>query len=250
MAEERLQKILARAGFGSRRSAEELIIAGRVRVNGKEAELGSKADAAVDQIAVDGRRINLPEEFVYIAVYKPRGVLSTTANDEQRQKVGQLMPGGEHLHMVGRLDLHSEGLMLLTNDGELTQRLSHPSYEQEKEYRVLVARRPDNEQLGAWRRGVVMDDGKRTRPADVRVISTQGKGAWLKVVMHEGRKRQIREIAQQIGLPVVKLIRQRIASLTVGRLQPGEWRHLSADEVKALKEGTAPQPPRLPKAKR
>lgn len=248
MAEERLQKILARAGFGSRRASEGLISAGRVSVNGQVAQLGSKADPARDAIRVDGRRVSIAQDFVYIALYKPRGVLSTTSGPDQRRKVTDLVPGSEHLHLVGRLDLESEGLILLTNDGELTQRLSHPRYEQEKEYRVLVARRPDQEQLATWRRGVVLPDGARSRPADVRIEKLQGKGTWLRVVMHEGRKRQIREIAGLLGLPVVKLVRVRIASLHLGSLKSGEWRNLDAKEVQALK-GTTPTAGNQPRKK-
>lgn len=232
---ERLQKILARAGYGSRRAAEALIRAGRVMVNGQVAQLGSKADPEKDFIKVDGTRLQPALGLQYIAIYKPRGVLSTTGGPEPRQKVVDLVPGGRKLHLVGRLDKDSEGLMLLTNDGELTQRLSHPRFEQEKEYRVLVARRPDQKQLEGWRKGVVLPDGTRTRPAEVRVDNSQGEGAWLRVIMHEGHKRQIREVARTLGLPVVKLIRVRIASLHLGNLKPGEWRHLSAEEVRALK---------------
>ncbi|MCW5873491.1 MAG: pseudouridine synthase [Anaerolineales bacterium] len=252
MAEERLQKILARAGYGSRRAAEEMIEAGRVTVNGQVAQLGDKADAAQDAIKVDNSRIAAAAAPVYYAVYKPRGVLSTTGGPEPRQKVVDLIPGGGQLHLVGRLDKESEGLMLLTNDGELTQRVSHPRYEQEKEYRVLVARQPDAEQLATWRRGVVLEDGTRTRPAEVRIEHTHGKGAWLRVIMHEGHKRQIREITKQLGMPVVKLIRVRIANLYVGNLKPGEWRLLNENEVRDLMAGETPasRKPRPAAAKR
>lgn len=238
MAEERLQKILARAGYASRRGAEELIIHGRVSVNGQRAELGGKADAGRDDIRVDGERVTVLRQFVYYAVYKPRGVLSTTAGPDPRQKVTDLVPGGEYLHLVGRLDKDSEGLILLTNDGELTQHLTHPRYEREKEYRVLVARQPDHQQLATWRRGVVLPDGERSEPADVRADGTKGKGAWLRVVMHEGKKREIREIARLLGLPVVSLIRVRIASLKIGGLKAGQWRKLTNEEVDALKSRT------------
>ncbi|MEX2162390.1 MAG: pseudouridine synthase [Anaerolineales bacterium] len=242
MAEERLQKILARAGFGSRRSAEELITAGRVFVNGRRAELGSKAEAQSDAILVDGHRLKLPQEFVYYAVYKPRNVLSTTAGPDPRPKVTDLVPGGQQLHLVGRLDLESEGLMLLTNDGELTQRLTHPRYEAEKEYRVLVARHPEPKELDAWRRGVVLPDGTRSARCEVRIDRAQGKGIWLRVIMHEGRKREIREIARTLGMPVAKLIRVRIAGLNVGAMKPGQARQLTAEEVQLLKA-----PPAKPK---
>ncbi|HRN50413.1 MAG TPA: pseudouridine synthase [Anaerolineales bacterium] len=240
MAEERLQKILARAGYGSRRTAEEMIEAGRVTVNGATAHIGDKADASRDAIKVDGSRISAAARPVYYAVYKPRGVLSTTGGPEPRQKVVDLIPGGEQLHLVGRLDKESEGLMILTNDGELTQRVSHPRFEQEKEYRVLVARQPDAEQLATWRRGVVLEDGTRTRPAEVRIEHNYGKGAWLRVIMHEGHKRQIREIAGQLGLPVVKLIRVRIGNLYLGSLKTGEWRALNENEVRDLMAGEKP----------
>jgi len=239
MAAERLQKILARAGYGSRRSAEELITAGRVMVNGKRAELGSKADPQADKILVDGHRIKLPDEFVYYAVYKPRGVLSTTSGPDPRPKVTDLVPSGQQLHLVGRLDLESEGLMLLTDDGALTQHISHPRYEQEKEYRVLVARKPDQEQLAAWRRGVVLADGTRSAAASVHIVGAKGKGAWLKVIMHEGKKREIREITRVLALPVVQLIRVRIASLLLGAMKPGQARQLTPAEVSALKDSKA-----------
>lgn len=235
MASERLQKLLARAGYGSRRSSEELITEGRVMVNGKRAELGSKADPQKDAILVDGQRLSVPQQFVYYAVYKPRNVLSTTAGPDPRPKVVDLVPGGKRLHMVGRLDLESEGLMLLTDDGELTQHLTHPRYEKEKEYRVLVARQPDQEQLATWRRGVVLADGARTAPAEVSVVSRKGKGAWLQVVMREGRKREIREVARTLGLPVVQLLRVRIAGLKVGGMKPGDWRLLTEAEIAELK---------------
>ena len=144
------------------------------------------------------------------------------------QKSGQLYP-------VGRLDWDSEGLVLMTNDGDLANHLTHPRYGHTKEYRVLIARRPDNEQLETWRRGIVLEDGHKAAPAQVRVESTAGKGAWLRVIMGEGRKRQIRETAAALGLPVVRIIRIRISSLSLGGLKPGEWRRLEPDEIGRLK---------------
>lgn len=234
MPEERLQKILARAGYGSRRASEQLIAAGRVTLNGKVAHLGSKADESLDHIQVDGQRLKSAHQKVYIAAYKPRGMLSTTGGPDRRPKLTDLVPESAHLHIVGRLDLVSEGLVLLTNDGQLTNRLTHPRYGHEKEYRVLLARQPDEKQLAAWRRGVVLSDAYRTQPAGVHLLGPHGKGAWLRVVMKEGRKRQIRETAEQLGLPVVKLIRVRISSLKLGKMQPGEWRHLDPTEVQSL----------------
>jgi len=235
--EERIQKIMARAGLGSRRACEELIAAGRVRVNGKVASLGTKADAAQDKIEVDGRPLSGSEALVYIALYKPRGVLSAASSPDSRQTVRDLVPESGRLYPVGRLDFDSEGLILLTNDGELANQLTHPRYGHEKEYRVLVARHPDEEQMATWRRGVVLEDGYRTQPVQVRVEGLAGKGAWLRVIMREGRKRQIREVGTRLGLPVVKIIRIRIGSLKVGSLKPREWRHLTPQEVKDLKGG-------------
>ncbi len=237
--EERLQKILARAGYGSRRANEELIEAGRVRVNGKVAELGMKADASRDSITVDGRPVGkeMPQ-FVYIALHKPRGVLSDEDPNEPnpRPTVRGLVDVPGHLFAVGRLDLDSEGLILLTNDGELANRLTHPRYEHEKEYRVQLAVRPDEEQLATWRRGVVMEDGYRTAPAQVTLTGFAGKGSWLTVILKEGRKRQIREVGKRLGLPVFRIIRMRIGSLELGNLKPREWRHLTPAEVASLKK--------------
>jgi 23S rRNA pseudouridine2605 synthase len=234
--EQRLQKVLAQAGYGSRRSCEEIIAAGRVRLNEKTARLGDKADPAKDRITVDGRPIKQPEAYVYIALHKPRGVLSTVSSTDPRPTVLDLVDVREHIYPVGRLDVDSEGLCLLTNDGELTNRLTHPRYGHEKEYRVLVARHPDQKQLNSWRRGVVLEDGYRTKPVEVEQESFFGKGAWLRVVMREGRKRQIRETGRTIGLPVAKIIRVRIGSLGLGNLKPRQWRHLDQKEVEALKQ--------------
>lgn len=236
--EERLQKILAQAGFGSRRSCEDLITAKRVRVNGKIAELGSKADAENDTITLDGHSIPKIAAPVYIALHKPREVLSDTDAMDPRKTVFDIVNYKGHLFAVGRLDYDSEGLILLTNDGQLANRLTHPRFGHEKEYRVLLVSRPDEEQILVWRRGVVLADGYKTRPAKVFLESLAGKGAWLRVVMSEGRKRQIREMGSRIGLPVTRIVRVRIGPLLLGDLKPGEFRHLTADEVRQLKEST------------
>ena len=247
--EERLQKILARAGYGSRRGCEDLIAKGRVTVNGQIATLGMKADPSKDQITVNDKPINTPEAIKYIAVHKPRNVISAASPQDDRKTVRELVDEPGHLYPVGRLDVDSEGLVLLTNDGELTNRLTHPRYGHEKEYKVLVSRRPDERQLTAWRNGVVLDDGYRTRPVKVRFVRTHGKGAWLQVILTEGRKRQIREMGRLTGLPVVQIIRVRIGALLLGRLKPRQWRHLTPEEVQALKTG-APPPDKKPKKKR
>jgi 23S rRNA pseudouridine2605 synthase len=235
MTKERLQKILARAGYGSRRGCEEIIVAKRVVVNGRVAELGSQADPEVDRITVDGRLVQAAPPLTYIAIYKPRGVISAVTSPDPRPTVRDLVEVPGQLYPVGRLDVDSEGLLLLTNDGELANQLTHPRYGHEKEYRVLVARQPDEEQLNTWRRGVVLSDGYKTAPAKVFFESTSGKGAWLRVILTEGRKRQIRETGSLLGLPVVKIIRVRIGELRLGSLKPRQWRYLTEDEISALK---------------
>jgi 23S rRNA pseudouridine2605 synthase len=236
--EERLQKILARAGHGSRRSCEQYIHAGRVRVNGQVAKIGQKADPVIDKITLDGKPIAANVEYVYIALHKPRKVLSTVAPEpgDNRKTVRDLVDVPDRVYPVGRLDFDSEGLILMTNDGDLANKLTHPRYGHEKEYKVLLARRPDDKQLRAWSRGVVLEDGHRTAPAQVRFSSTAGKGAWVQVIMGEGRKRQIREIGFLLGLPVVRILRTRIGTLRLGKLKPRQWRYLTKAEIDELRK--------------
>jgi 23S rRNA pseudouridine2605 synthase len=248
--QERLQKLLAQAGYGSRRACEEFIIEGRVSVNGKIAILGQKADLAIDTVSVDGKALAKREALAYIALYKPRNVLSAAEGQDDRKTVRDLIPVSGHLYPVGRLDYDSEGLILMTNDGELTNKLTHPRYGHEKEYRVLVARRPDTEQLDAWRRGVVLEDGDKTQPAHVHFISTSGKGAWIRVVMGEGKKRQIREVGKLLGLPVVRIVRVRIGTLRLGDLKPRQWRYLTPEEVSELQGKNVPTMKPISRAKR
>jgi len=238
MPKERLQKVLARAGLGSRRACEGLIREGRVQVNGRVAQLGEKVDPERAQIIVDGKPLPPPEQKVYIKLYKPRGVISAVRNPhERRRTVTDLVPLRERLYPVGRLDADSEGLILLTNDGELAYKLTHPRFGHEKEYRVLIEGHPTEEQLRAWREGVTLPDGHRTAPAQVEVESTARDRTWLRVVLREGRKRQLREVGKLLGLPVLRIIRVRIGSLELGDLKPGEWRHLTPEEVAALRRG-------------
>jgi 23S rRNA pseudouridine2605 synthase len=247
--EERIQKILARAGFGSRRACETYITAGRVRVNGQLIKLGDKADPEKDHITLDGSPIPKAESMVYVALYKPRGVLSAVEAPDPRPTVRDLVPLPGTLYPVGRLDAESEGLILLTNDGELANQLTHPKYGHEKEYRVLVARQPDEKQLAAFRHGIIMEDGYHTAPAKVHIDSYHGKGAWLKIILREGRKRQIRETCTQIGLPVVRIVRVRMGNLLLGSLKPREWRTLTSAEVNSLKrnkQGDFPQQKKPP----
>jgi 23S rRNA pseudouridine2605 synthase len=232
---ERIQKILAQAGYGSRRACEEFISSGRVCVNGQVALLGQKADPASDKITLDGKPIPAREPLTYIALYKPRNIISSVDDEVGRKTVRDLIPEAGHLYPVGRLDWDSEGLILMTNDGDLTNRLTHPRYGHQKEYKVLVARRPEPEQLETWRRGVVLEDGHRTAPANVYAEAGAGKGCWLRLIMGEGRKHQIREIGALLGLPVVRIVRIRIGALHLGTLKPGDWRHLTEGEVAELK---------------
>jgi len=236
MAEERVQKILSQAGFGSRRGCEKLIIDGRVTVNGGKITLGAKADPQNDDIRLDGESIRKPEKKVYIAVNKPRNMLSLDAPDDSRPSIFDLVKDERHLFPVGRLDFDSEGLVLLTNDGELANRLSHPRYEHDKEYEVRVTRRPDEEQLTIWRRGVVLEDGYRTLPAEVEVKSLTKSGAWLRIVLREGKNRQIRRTGVRIGLPVRQIRRVRIGPLELGKLQPGNFRYLKPEEIQDLRK--------------
>ncbi|PKN86746.1 MAG: pseudouridine synthase, partial [Chloroflexi bacterium HGW-Chloroflexi-7] len=187
MVEERVQKILARAGYGSRRSCEELITTNRVKVNGKTVLLGEKADATSDVITVDGKALPTELQLRYIAYYKPRFVLCDKVyDDDTRRTVFNMVEGASDLAVVGRLDYESEGLVILTNDGEMVNKLTHPRYQHEKEYRVLVATHPDVKQMEIWRRGVVLEDGHRTSPASVTVEGPAGKGTWIRVILKEG----------------------------------------------------------------
>jgi 23S rRNA pseudouridine2605 synthase len=240
MAEERIQKILARAGYGSRRSCEEFITSGRIQVNGKLAILGQKADASVDKITIDGRTLPSALELKYIVYNKPRFVLCDKTVGDSRRTVFDMVEGGSDLAVVGRLDFESEGLVILTNDGEMVNTLTHPRYQHEKEYRVLLASHPDAKQMEIWRRGVVLEDGHRTSPANVAVESSAGKGAWIRVVMKEGHKRQIRETAKVTGLYVVRLVRTRIGTLKLGNLKSGESRVLTSEEITLLKKTEKP----------
>ena len=234
MTKERLQKILAAAGLGSRRGCEVMIEEGRVDVNGVRAVIGMSADPNTDRIRVDGLPLPSRPQTRTFALHKPRRIVSSLAAQGERSTVRDLLSVPGRFYPVGRLDLDSEGLILLTNDGELAQRISHPKFEVEKEYLVLVARRPSEEQLGIWRRGVVLEDGFRTAPMAVKLESTEGRGAWLRVVMHEGRKHELRDVGRQIGLPVVRIIRRRIGSLLLGDLKPGQYRELTDKETAAL----------------
>jgi pseudouridine synthase len=233
---ERLQKLMAKAGLGSRRANEELIRAGRVRVNGKVATLGDKADPDVDHVEVDGEPLEF-EKPIYIMLNKPRGVLSSTEDDleQGRPTVTGLVDVDKHIYPAGRLDKNSEGLILLTNDGQLAHRLTHPRYEHEKVYDVTVEGHPDEETLQRWRRGLMLR-GKKTAPAGVEVVSSEEKTTRLKITMREGRKRQIRRVGALLGHHVQHLFREQIGPLHIGDLPSGSWRHLKREEIRALQD--------------
>jgi 23S rRNA pseudouridine2605 synthase len=234
LAEVRLQKILANRGYGSRRDCEQFILDGRVKVNGKKAQIGQKADPQKDRIEFDKNVITeKKDKDIYIAFYKPRRVISDIKKADDRKVVSDFIPLDKYFFIVGRLDYDSEGLILLTNNGDLANKLTHPRYEHEKEYHVLSKKIPDKEQLEIWRRGVVIEGGYRTRPVKVDYLSVKAKN-WLKVVMREGKKRQIREIGRAIGLPITRIVRKRIATLQLGALNPGEWRYLTDEEITEL----------------
>jgi pseudouridine synthase len=234
---ERLQKLLAQAGYGSRRSCEEIVAGGRVTVNGKVAGLGDKADPAVDAIMVDGRRLKVEAPHVYIILNKPRNVVTSNEDEFGRRTVRELVKYEGQIYPVGRLDVDSEGLVLLTNDGELANVLTHPRYAHEKEYLVFVKGQPDEKALNSWRRGVVLpEDGYRTAPARVEMLKHEGNGTLLRVVMREGRKRQIREVARLLGHPAQYLLRVRIGPIDMGDLKPGKWRFLHKPEIQALRD--------------
>jgi pseudouridine synthase len=238
---ERLQKILSAAGIASRRAAEDLILQGRVMVNGATVtELGTKADPERDDIRVDGRRLRGPERHRYILLDKPRGYVTTRNDPQRRATVIDLLKGvRERVYPVGRLDFDSEGLLILTNDGDLAARLTHPRHHVEREYEVRVRGVPDDRELSRLERGVVID-GRKTAPARATVLrtfrSTAGEQAVIALTLHEGRNRQVRKMCEAIGHPVVRLRRVRIGPIADDRLKPGEFRDLTAKEVEALKK--------------
>lgn len=249
MPAERLQKVLARAGVASRRGAEELIAAGRVAVNGRTAQIGQQVDEAADAITLDGRPVGRPEETVHYAVHKPRGLVSSSRAERGRRSVVSLVPPrGGRLWPAGRLDVESEGLMVVTNDGEWANRILHPRYGLEREYAVLPAREPTDVELRRLLEGVLLDDGMARllsasrEPPPPEVDGVDPDGPWLRVRLGEGRKREVRRLFAAIDVAVERLVRTRFGSLTLAGLTSGASRALASDEVAEL----ADAPPRAP----
>ena len=233
MPVERLQRSLARAGFGSRRACEELIAAGRAQINGRQATLGDRVDPSSDEVRVDGAKVNIDPELRTFALHKPRDVTTTMRDPHAERDLTRFLPKGVHVFPVGRLDRDTEGLLLLTNDGALAHRLTHPRYAIEKEYLAEVDRPPSNRQLSRLRRGVELDDGI-ARAVDARSAGgARGRGG-VRLVMVEGRKREVRRMLDAIGLPVRRLVRVRVGPIRLGRLRPGDVAELEPEDVRAL----------------
>ncbi len=232
---QRVHKIMAQADIGSRRKCEAIIRAGRVRVNGKVIEVGASADPLKDVILVDGERITDSFEPLYIVVNKPKGVLSTNKAEkgDERPTIREMIDVPGHLFTIGRLDADSEGLMILTNDGALANRISHPRYEHTKTYKVTVKGKVSKDTVNAWESGIWLDDS-RTAACSVTMLQSSKRSSILRLVMTEGRKRQIKRVAATLGHPVIRLVRTHIGQLGLGTLRKGAWYQLDEEEVSAM----------------
>lgn len=239
MEEIRLQKYLAQAGVASRRKAEDMIKAGRVSVDGHiVTEMGYKVDKN-SIVEVDGKRVLLEKRKIYIMLHKPEGYVTTVSDQFGRSTVLDLVKNiDERIYPVGRLDYDTSGLLIMTNDGDFTYKITHPSHNIEKTYRALVKGCPDTEKLKRLRSGIKIED-YITSPAKVRVVEMHGKNAVLEITIHEGRNRQVRKMCEAIGHPVIKLKRISIGSLTLDGLEEGKWRYLSKNEIEELMKGTS-----------
>ncbi|HEY3318194.1 MAG TPA: pseudouridine synthase [Coriobacteriia bacterium] len=237
MGEQRLQKVMARAGVASRRHSEELITAGRVTVNGEVVgSLGTKVDPERDRVAVDGRELDLGVTHAYLALNKPRGYVTTMSDPQGRPTVAEFLPPEPPgLFAVGRLDMDTDGLLLITNDGELADRLMHPRHHVSKTYRAVIAGQPTEYEIQHLREGVQLDDGV-TAPAEVEYLGSGGKTSLVRMTIREGRKRQVRRMFSALGHPVVELRRVRFGPVELGGQAPGTLRALTAEEVSALKD--------------
>jgi 23S rRNA pseudouridine2605 synthase len=234
---ERLQKVLARAGLGSRRACEELIAEGRVTVDGTLARLGDRADGEHQRVEVDGSPIVTRTDLVHYLLNKPSKVVTTASDPQGRRTVVDLVPAEPRVFPVGRLDYETEGLLILTNDGDLAQLLAHPSHSVPKTYLAEVEGSPTPASVRALREGIELDDGL-TAPARVHVVQAEAGRAAIELTIHEGRNRQVRRMCEAVGHPVRRLVRTRIGPLSDARLAPGSWRALRSDEVRALYAAT------------
>ena len=230
---ERLQKVLAHAGVGSRRAVEEMIVAGRIRVNGKRAELGRRIDPEKDKVEVDGSIVPLRAELAYYLLNKPEGVVTTADDPEGRTTVIDLVDAADRVWPVGRLDIGSEGAIILTNDGDLTLRLTHPRYHVPRTYLAQVQGSVGHKVLGKLARGIELEDGP-TAPARVGLVERLPGGSLIEITIHEGRNRQVRRMFEAVGHPVTRLVRRAIGPLELGRLKPGDFRRLSPTEIQSL----------------
>ncbi len=238
--EERLQKILSRAGIASRRGAEKVMAEGRVTVNGETVrEMGSKADLATDDVRVDGVRVRAPERPVYLVLNKPKGAVTTRHDPQGRTTVMHLVPSVAGLFPVGRLDVTTEGLLLLTNDGEFAERVSHPRYEVARVYEAKVHGVPDEKTIARLRGGVVVE-GERMTADRVRILEAD-RNAWLEVTLHEGRRHEVKRLLEAVGHPVSKLRRVALGPVTTRGLEPGQFRQLTPAEVHGLLHGAGPK---------
>jgi 23S rRNA pseudouridine2605 synthase len=233
--QQRLQKILAKAGIASRRKAEELIKEGKVRVDGKVVtEMGTKVDPDAQDIECDGIHVAAREKKIYILLHKPAGFLSTVHDPQGRPIVTDLLPQvKERVYPVGRLDLDTEGALLLSNDGELAQKILHPSHEVNKTYVAKVKGKPNTKKLAALSRGITIE-GRKTWPADIEVLQTEPQATTIKIIIHEGRKRQVRKMFDAVGHPVLQLKRTAYGQLELGDLRPGKYRFLSPEDIKMI----------------
>lgn len=230
----RLQKFLAQSGVASRRKAEELIAEGRVKVNGRKASLGDKIDPVRDKVQVAGKRVINTSKKMYVMLHKPRGFVTTMKDEQDRKCVAQLVADApEKLFPVGRLDKNSEGLLLMTNDGDFANNLMHPSRHVAKTYRVSVREKVTEEQINKLSAGMILD-GEKTMPCDVGVILREEGRTVLRMVLYEGKNREIRRMCEQVGLTVIRLKRTEIAGVKLGMLPQGRWRELNEKEMKHL----------------
>jgi pseudouridine synthase len=252
---ERVQKVLSQWGIASRRKAEKMIIAGRVSINGHIAKLGDRVELTQDILQVDGQQVQPTHrpELLYLLLHKPVGVVSTCDDPQKRPTVIDLLPPelsqGSGIHPVGRLDFASSGALILTNDGELTLGLTHPRYHLPKTYLVKLNRSPNRKDLTCWRTGVILEQ-RKTLPAKVKLVKSDRTGKTLEIVLTEGRNRQIRRVAQQLGYEVIELHRVAIGSITLNipngsKLSPSKYRHLKKTELNFLRDSFNPQLPKL-----